>query len=313
MELIKYDAACRMVAEAKSIDEAQEIANRAEALRAYARQAKNRQLELDAAEIRVRAERRVGQILKALEDEGSLARGQGTRGEIKLSDLGLSGNDAVRSRNLASLPDSKFEPAISNWRTEVSNSGGLRFTLPLQDLRNPWSRADRQRAAHLRNPNKIDASDPLDKYRSPDGRRIADWRIGELRRLAVEYDRAARLAQVLIHRCPIANPNTLESVRSVFKDQSLLSILEACWDEYDVPLSATPSNTTEAHRASAARKRRVCEQCGKPFRARKDVGAAARRGDVRSNVYCSRSCAGKAIMEKRLAKDRGAIDGAGSC
>ena len=38
----------------------QEIASNAEALRAYARQARNRQLELDAAEIRIRARKRAG-------------------------------------------------------------------------------------------------------------------------------------------------------------------------------------------------------------------------------------------------------------
>jgi hypothetical protein len=53
--LVKYDAVCKAIAAAKSIDEVKGIRNKAEAIRAYARQAKNKSLEVDAAEIRMRA------------------------------------------------------------------------------------------------------------------------------------------------------------------------------------------------------------------------------------------------------------------
>jgi hypothetical protein len=61
--LPRYDAACVAIANARTNDEVLEIAFSAEALRAYARQARNRQLELDAAEIRIRADRRVGDLM----------------------------------------------------------------------------------------------------------------------------------------------------------------------------------------------------------------------------------------------------------
>lgn len=63
--LAKYDAACRAVAAAKSVEEVRKIRNEAEAFRAFAKQAKDRTLELDAAEIRIRAERRLGEIISA--------------------------------------------------------------------------------------------------------------------------------------------------------------------------------------------------------------------------------------------------------
>ena len=73
--LIRYEAACRAVAEAKTVDEAKDLRDKAEAMRAYARQAKNRQLEVDTAEIRMRAERRLGEIIKAQKDTVGLAKG----------------------------------------------------------------------------------------------------------------------------------------------------------------------------------------------------------------------------------------------
>ena len=42
--------------------DAKDIRDKAEAMRAYAKQAKNKELEIDAAEIRMRAERKVGEL-----------------------------------------------------------------------------------------------------------------------------------------------------------------------------------------------------------------------------------------------------------
>ena len=60
MKLARYDAACQALAVAKSTDEVKDIRNKAEAMCSYARQAKNRTLEVNAAEIRMRAERCAG-------------------------------------------------------------------------------------------------------------------------------------------------------------------------------------------------------------------------------------------------------------
>ena len=64
MNLVRYDAACKALAEATSIDEVKDIRDKSEALRAYAHQAENRDMELDATEIRIRAERRLGEMIQ---------------------------------------------------------------------------------------------------------------------------------------------------------------------------------------------------------------------------------------------------------
>ena len=64
LTLPRYDKVCRAVRKLNTVDEVDGIIARAEAVRAYAKQARNRQLELDAAEIRIRAERRLGELMQ---------------------------------------------------------------------------------------------------------------------------------------------------------------------------------------------------------------------------------------------------------
>jgi hypothetical protein len=57
-----YDKACRALGAAKSFADVKDVLNEAEAIRAYARMAKNKTLEIDATELRIRAERKFGEM-----------------------------------------------------------------------------------------------------------------------------------------------------------------------------------------------------------------------------------------------------------
>lgn len=132
--LAHYDAACRALALAKTTDEVREIRSAAEALRAYARQAKNRQLEIDAAEIRIRAERRVGELIAAQRETTGLSHGvegdkrrnveRGSKLDPRptLAEAGIDKHLADRARKLAAVPDDRFEGLLDNWRERAAGA-----------------------------------------------------------------------------------------------------------------------------------------------------------------------------------------------
>lgn len=131
VELVRYDAACRALAEAKAVDEVKKIRDVAEAMRAYAKQAKNKQLETDAAEIRFRAERRVGELIAAQRETEGLNRGAkgsivsgSKRDPLKddrptLAEAGIDKHLADRARKLAAIPERKFNAMLGEWRERI--------------------------------------------------------------------------------------------------------------------------------------------------------------------------------------------------
>jgi hypothetical protein len=126
-----YDRACRALAEARSIDEVKDIRDQAVAMRLYAKQAKNRDLEADAVELRMRATRRLDEMRRAQKETVGLAKGGGGKHGRKrvaekptLKDAGIDKNLAHAGRKLGALSEQEFEHTVAEARDAVTSAVG---------------------------------------------------------------------------------------------------------------------------------------------------------------------------------------------
>ena len=118
-QLIQLDEARKALAKVVRVDEAKKIRDKAEALRNYAKQQKlGLESQNHAAEIKIRAERRAGELLAAVErakpgprDKRQRDAQPGFRDTIESA--GISEPSARRWQKIASIPEPRFEQVIA--------------------------------------------------------------------------------------------------------------------------------------------------------------------------------------------------------
>lgn len=139
-DLVRYDAMCRAIAECHSVDEVADMRNKARALEVYAKQAMNVEAERKATEVRLRAERRAGQLMAALKREpgkrtdvaapaATIAGGPDVqRSEYRqsLESAGVPERTAQRWQELAAVPAEQFEQHLADPETKPTTSGILK-------------------------------------------------------------------------------------------------------------------------------------------------------------------------------------------
>jgi len=163
--LVKYQALCDALAQAMSVDEVKDIRNKAEALRAIARQANDRTLEIDAAELRIKAERRLGQMLGDQKRTVGLASGGGDKrsdqrvkqrpGDLpSLAEVGIDKYLADRARKWAAMSEEEYAKHLGIWRAEAARSHA-RITIGVfRTLRNEQQANDLEKTLRERDPRR---------------------------------------------------------------------------------------------------------------------------------------------------------------
>lgn len=139
--LVKLEGAVRMLAEAGTLEEVKHVHDLAQAAAEYARAARlGLEAQNSAAEIKLRAERKAGEMLAGLErgtggqpfHQSYSSSGGQVESEYRevLEDTGTTRQTAARWQKIAALTEDQFENYIADTkdeRAELTTAGVLRF------------------------------------------------------------------------------------------------------------------------------------------------------------------------------------------
>lgn len=134
--LSQLDRARLALEKAASIDVVKEIRNQAEALRIYAKQAKQSfEMQNHCAEIKIRAERKASQMLLDQEkNRGAAAPAEERKHIPRLREMGISYSQSSRWQSLAGIPKETFEfhlDRIKEASQEITSAVFLRLATKL--------------------------------------------------------------------------------------------------------------------------------------------------------------------------------------
>lgn len=131
-QLIHFDAARRSLEMAASIDEVKVIRDKAARLQEYVRQqGATLEMQNQCAEIKIRAERKAGEMLEVMDRQGpTRPKEKVSHDETlftpKLSDFGISRSSSSRWQSVAAIPEEEFEQHIADTkaaRKELTSKG----------------------------------------------------------------------------------------------------------------------------------------------------------------------------------------------
>lgn len=134
-EITHFNRARQELALATNIDELKDIRDKSEALRAYTKQAGHGlEAQNKCAEITIRAERRVGELLIETPPKHTGRPGKNKCADntnLSLDDIGLSGHQSADWQKIAKIPEEVFEAHIEDTKAsgaELTTKDTVRLT-----------------------------------------------------------------------------------------------------------------------------------------------------------------------------------------
>jgi N6-adenosine-specific RNA methylase IME4 len=173
--LARYDAACAALAAAVKADEVMAVRLEARAIEAVAKVAKNLDLEIQAHQLRTRAEVRLGEMMLEAEEKGYLARrggqpkarDEGSDSEpsirAKLREIGVDKKLSARAKRLGGIGQQAVEVMLTRMRAESIKRGRIASDIIANELAGRSAESRRALAREL-----SEASKPL----SPSGQKV---------------------------------------------------------------------------------------------------------------------------------------------
>jgi N6-adenosine-specific RNA methylase IME4 len=164
-----YDTACRALAAAVRVDEVKSVLDASAAIKAYARQAKNRELEANAVVLRERGERCLGEMLIQAKKVGQIAEGRPPNGSenapfprVTLAEADIDKKLSARAQKKASISATAHEAMLAKMREEILSGRRSFDTLKVATTSEKQERralresqlADQQAASNLALPQK---------------------------------------------------------------------------------------------------------------------------------------------------------------
>lgn len=160
--LVFLHGADQMIEKAITVVEAKDISAAARAVEVWARRAKKGpELVAKAVRYQLRAEARMGEILRGMKERGERAKQGGDRAKspngILLKDLGVTPKESSRAQQLAALPIERRERAIQIAEKNLSVGAALKFAR--EEHRAEKIEAIRKRASRTRGAGRLEVLD----------------------------------------------------------------------------------------------------------------------------------------------------------